>query len=153
MPRRPRSEAGIVRRLLNVMVNEELLKAIKITSVYANVRVIDVVEDAFKIYLLLYQGKARLVLEQGTELSLASMSVDKVTTRCGSGGQSSQVQKPPTPVGARVNNNNNQVGNQPRQPHVEQPPTGQPQLNLDLNDTPSFIRDNPWLAIIARKSS
>jgi hypothetical protein len=144
MPRRPRSEAGIVRRLLNVMVNEELLKAIKITSVYANVRVIDVVEDAFKIYLLLYQGKARLVLEQGTELSLASMSVDKVTTRCGSGGQLSQVQKPPTPVGSRVNNNN-QNDNQP------QPPVGQPQLNLD--NAPSFIRDNPWLSIIARKSS
>jgi hypothetical protein len=144
MPRRPRSEAGIVRRLLNVMVNEELLKAIKITSVYANVRVIDVVEDAFKIYLLLYQGKAKLVLEQGVELNLASMSVDKVTTRCGS--QSSQVQRPPTPVGTMVNNNN-----QPRQPHVEQPPVGQPQLNLD--NAPSFIRDNPWLAIIARKSS
>jgi hypothetical protein len=152
MPRRPRSEAGIVRRLLNVMVNEELLKAIKITSVYANVRVIDVVEDAFKIYLLLYQGKARLVLEQGTELSLASMSVDKVTTKCGSGSQPSQVQKPPTPVGAMVNNSN-QIGDQPRQPHVEQPPTGQPQLSIDLNDTPSFIRDNPWLSIIARKTS
>jgi len=149
MPRRPRSEAGIVRRLLNVMVNEELLKAIKITSVYANVRVIDVVEDAFKIYLLLYQGKARLVLEPGTELKLTSMSVDKVTTRCGSGGQSSQVQKPPTPVGTRANNNN-QNDNQP-QPHVEQPPTGQPQLSLD--NAPSFIRDNPWLSIIARKSS
>jgi hypothetical protein len=151
MPRRPRSEAGIVRKLLNVMVNEELLKAIKITSVYANVRVIDVVEDAFKIYLLLYQGKARLVLEPGTELKLTSMSVDKVTTRCGSGGQLSQVQKPPTPVGTRVNNSNQNDG-QPRQPHVEQPPTGQPQLSLDLNDTPSFIRDNPWLSIIARKS-
>jgi hypothetical protein len=145
MPRRPRSEAGIVRRLLNVMVNEELLKAIKITSVYANVRVIDVVEDAFKIYLLLYQGKAKLILEQGVELRLVSMSVDKVTTRC-SGGQLSQVQKPPTPVGAMVNNNN-----QPRQPHVEQPPAVQQQLNLD--NAPSFIRDNPWLAIIARKSS
>jgi len=147
MPRRPRSEAGIVRRLLNVMVNEELLKAIKITSVYANVRVIDVVEDAFKIYLLLYQGKARLVLEQGVELKLASMSVDKVTTRCGSGGQPSQVQKPPTPVGTMVNSNN-QNDNQPRQQSA-----GQPQLSLDLNDTPSFIRDNPWLAIIARRSS
>ena len=147
MPRRPRSESGIVRRLLNVMVNEELLKAIKITSVYANVRVIDVVEDAFKIYLLLYQGKARLVLEPGTELKLTSMSVDKVTTRCGSGGQSSQVQA--TPVGTRANNNN-QNDNQP-QPHVEQPPTGQPQLSLD--NAPSFIRDNPWLSIIARKSS
>jgi len=145
MPRRPKSEAGIVRRLLNVMVNEELLKAIKITSVYANVRVIDVVEDAFKIYLLLYQGKARLVLEQDTELRLVSMSIDRVTARCGSGSQSSQVQKPPTPVGARVNNNN-QIDDQPRQP-----PAGQPQLSLD--NAPSFIRDNPWLAIIARKSS
>jgi hypothetical protein len=140
MPRRPRSEAGIVRRLLNVMVNEELLKAIKITSVYANVRVIDVVEDAFKIYLLLYQGKARLILEQGTELRLVSMSVDRITTRCGSGGQQSQA---PTPVGAIVNNSN-QNEDQPRQQ-----PTGQ----LSLDNAPSFIRDNPWLAIIARKAS
>jgi len=126
MPRRPRSEAGIARRLLQVMVNEELLKAIRVTSVYANVRVIDIVEDAFKIYLLLYQGKARLVLEQGTELKLASMSIDKVTTKCG--------HIEPAIEGTQVV--------QPKPQEVTMPTSA---------DAPSFIKDNPWLAIIARK--
>jgi hypothetical protein len=127
MPRRPRSEAGIVRKLLQVMVNEELLKAIKVTSVYANVRVIDVVEDAFKIYLLLYQGKARLVLEQGTELRLASMSVDRVTAKCGSNIE-------PVIEGTQV------VQPKPQEVTI---PTNE--------DAPSFIKDNPWLTIIARR--
>jgi hypothetical protein len=129
MPRRPRSEAGITRRLLQVMVNEELLKAIRVTSVYANVRVIDVVEDAFKIYLLLYQGKARLVLEQGTELKLASMSIDKVTTKCGSNQHIEQAIE-----GTQL------VQSKPQEVTI---PTNA--------DAPSFIKDNPWLAIIARK--
>jgi hypothetical protein len=127
MPRRPRSEAGITRRLLQVMVNEELLKAIRVTSVYANVRVIDVVEDAFKIYLLLYQGKAKLVLESGTELRLASMSIDKVTTKCGSNIE-------PAIEGTQLV--------QPKPQEVTIPTNA---------DAPSFIKDNPWLTIIARK--
>ena len=102
-------------------------RATHIEALNRGVNVGVVVEDALKLYFAVAQDKVSIVLKPGASLDLATVKPSIATAQCGQA-------KEPTPVGAK--------GPEP------QP---QPAAVVDV-DAPSFVKDNPWLAIISRRN-
>jgi hypothetical protein len=119
----------VAKRLLRVRVSGELWRATHIEALNRGVNVGVIVEDALKLYFAVAQDKLGIVLKPGAPLDLATIKPSAATVQCGQA-------KEPTPVGAK-----------------EPGPTASPQPTIVVNaDAPSFVKDNPWLAIIARRN-
>ena len=115
------------KRLLRVRVDGELWRAVHIEALSRGVYVGAIIEDALRLYFAVAQGDVSLAPKPGVSLSLTTVKPSIATAQCGQA-------KEPTPVGAK--------GPEP------QP---QPAAIVDA-DAPSFVKDNPWLAIIARRN-
>jgi len=88
-----------------------------------------IIEDAIALYLALSQGNVSLVLKPGVSLSLTTIK-PSLATPC------EQASKPTV------------------EPEAKPVVTPQPAIVVDADgNMPSFVRDNPWLAIISRRGS
>jgi hypothetical protein len=113
--------------MLRVRVDGELWRATHIEALNKGVNVGVVVEDALRLYFAVAQDKVSIVLKPGASLDLATIKPSIATVQCGQA-------KEPTPVGSMR--------------PVSQP---QPATIVDA-EAPSFVKDNPWLAIISRRN-
>jgi len=88
-----------------------------------------IIEDAIALYLALSQGNVSLVPKPGATLSLTTIK-PSLATPC------EQASKPTV------------------EPEAKPVVTPQPAIVVDADgNMPSFVRDNPWLAIISRRGS
>jgi len=113
--------------MLRVRVDGELWRAVHIEALSRGVYVGAIIEDALKLYFAVAQGDVSLAPKPGVSLSLTTVKPSIATAQCGQATA-------PTPVGSK--------GPEP------QP---QPAAIVDA-DAPSFVKDNPWLAIISRRN-
>ena len=113
-------------------LSEEAWRALHIESLNEKTPISVIIEDALAIYLALKHGEASLTLKPNTKLNLRTIKPNIAECQ----PQPIQVQKPQS---AEVI----QVQSTSPMPIQETQAT---------EDAPSFIRDNPWLAIIARKN-
>jgi hypothetical protein len=120
--------------MLRVRVSGELWKATHIEALNRGVYVGAIVEDALKLYLAIAQGNVSLIPKPGVSLSLTTIKPSIATAQC---EQASKPTVEPIPVPNP-------------QPEAKLPP--QPAVIVDA-DAPSFVKDNPWLAIIARRNT
>jgi len=113
--------------MLRVRVSAELWRAAHIEALNKGVNVGVVVEDALKLYFAVAQDKVGIVFKPGASLDLATIKPSIATAQCGQA-------KEPTPVSAKE-------------------PESQPQPAAVVDaEAPSFVKDNPWLAIISRRN-
>ena len=117
----------VAKRLLRVRVDGELWRAVHIEALSRGVYVGAIIEDALKLYFAVAQDKVGIVLKPGASLDLATIKPSIATAQCGQA-------KEPTAVGS-----------------MRPEPQPQPAAIVDA-DAPSFVKDNPWLAIIARRN-
>ena len=115
---------------LKVFIRDELWRAVHVEALNKGVTVGSIIEDAIALYLALSQGNVSLVLKPGVSLSLTSIK-PSTATPC---EQASKPTVEPIPMMPVPN------------PQPEAKPVVEP-------DMPSFVRDNPWLAIISRRSA
>ena len=118
------------RRLVLKGLSEEAWRALHIEALNEKAPISVIIEDALAIYLALKHGEASLALKPNTKLNLRTIKPSIVECQ----PQLIQVQKPQSAEVIQV---------QAPSPMQEAQTTG---------DAPSFIRDNPWLAILARKN-
>jgi hypothetical protein len=123
----PVSLIPVGKRLLRVRISGELWRAVHIEALNKGVTVGSIIEDAIALYLALSQGNVSLVLKQGATLNLTTIK-PSTATPC------EQASKPTV------------------EPEAKPVVTPQPAIVVDA-DAPSFVRDNPWLAIISRRGS
>jgi hypothetical protein len=116
------------KRLLRVRVDGELWRAAHIEALSRGVYVGAIIEDALKLYFAVAQGDVSLAPKPGVSLSLTTVKPSIATAQCGQAKES-------TPVGAKGPE-----------------PVSQPQPAIVDADAPSFVKDNPWLAIISRRN-
>ena len=114
--------------MLRVRVSGELWRATHIEALNKGVNVGVVVEDALKLYFAVAQDKVGIVLKPGASLDLATIKPSIVTAQCGQATT-------PTAVGS-----------------MRPEPQPQPAAVVVDADAPSFVKDNPWLAIISRRN-
>ena len=112
---------------LKVFIRDELWRAVHVEALNKGVTVGSIIEDAIALYLALSQGNVSLVLKQGATLSLTTIK-PSLAAPC------EQASKPTV------------------EPEAKPVVTPQPAIVVDA-DAPSFVRDNPWLAIISRRGS
>jgi hypothetical protein len=115
------------KRLLRVRVDGELWRAAHIEALSRGVYVGAIIEDALKLYFAVAQGNVSLAPKPGASLSLTTIKPSIATAQCGQATT-------PTAVGAK-----------------EPEPQPQPAAIVDA-EAPSFVKDNPWLAIISRRN-
>jgi hypothetical protein len=125
----------VAKHRLKVFIRDELWRAVHVEALNKGVTVGSIIEDAIALYLALSQGNVSLVLKPGVSLSLTSIK-PSTATPC---EQASKPTVEPIPV---LN----------PQPEAKPVVTPQPAIVVDA-DAPSFVRDNPWLAIISRRSA
>jgi hypothetical protein len=118
------------KKLLRVRVSGELWRAVHIEALNKGVNVGVVVEDALRLYFAVAQDKVSIVLKPGASLDLATIKPIIATAQC-------EQAKEPTPV---------------RGMRPEPTPLAQPQPVVVDAEAPSFVKDNPWLAIISRRN-
>jgi len=112
---------------LRVRVDGELWRAVHIEALSRGVYVGAIVEDALALYFAVSQGNASLILKPGASLRLTTVK-PSIASPC-------EQAKEFTGVGARPE------------------PTASPQPVVVVDaDAPSFVKDNPWLAIISRRN-
>jgi len=114
---------NVGRRLVLKGLSEEAWRALHIEALNEGASVSRVIEDALAIYLALKHGEAGLVLKPNVKLNLRTIRPS--IAEC----QPIQVQKPQSAEVIQV---------QAQSPMQE--------------NAPSFVRDNPWLTILAKKN-
>ena len=117
------------RKLVLKGLSEEAWRALHIEALNEKTPISIIIEDALAIYLALKHGEASLVLKPNVKLNLRTIRPN--ITECQPNAlkpQSAEVIK---------------VQTQSPMPLQEAQAT---------EDAPSFVRDNPWLAILARKN-
>jgi hypothetical protein len=117
----------VAKKMLRVRVSGELWRATHIEALNKGVNVGVIVEDALKLYFALAQDKVSIVPKPGASLDLATVKPSTAAVQCGQATA-------PTAVGA-----------------MRPEPQPQPAAIVDT-DAPSFVKDNPWLAIISRRN-
>jgi DNA-directed RNA polymerase alpha subunit len=116
------------RRLVLKGLSEEAWRALHIEALNEKAPISVIIEDALAIYLALKHGEAGLTLKPNTKLNLRTIKPSIIDC------QPIQVQKPQSAEVIKV---------QAQSPMQE---------NQATENAPSFIRDNPWLTILARKN-
>jgi hypothetical protein len=119
------------RRLVLKGLSEESWRALHIEALNEKTPISVIIEDALAIYLALKHNEASLVLKPNTKLNLRTIRPG--ITEC-----------QPQPNALK-----------PQSTEVIQVQAQNPmplQETQATEDAPSFIRDNPWLAILARKN-
>lgn len=115
---------------LKVFIRDELWRAVHIEALTSGVTVGAIIEDAIALYLAVSHGDVSIVTKPGVVLTLTTVRPSAVEP-C----EPKQGTKPvtePTPVVTMPN----------------------PQPNPEVDATaPNYVRDNPWLAIISRRSA
>jgi DNA-directed RNA polymerase alpha subunit len=119
------------RRLVLKGLSEEAWRTLHIEALNERTSISVIIEDALVIYLALKHGEAGLALKPNVKLNLRTIRPSIVEYQ-----PQSTVQKP-----------------QPTEVTQAQTQSPMPLQEPQATDAPSFIRDNPWLTIIARKSS
>ena len=119
------------RRLVLKGLSEEAWRALHIEALNEKTPISIIIEDALAIYLTLKHGEASLVLKPNTKLNLRTIKPSIVECQ----PQPNALKPQPTEV--------IQVQAQSPMPLQETQAT---------EDAPSFVRDNPWLAILARRN-
>jgi len=114
------------RRLVLKGLSEESWRALHIEALNEKTPISIIIEDALAIYLALKHGEAGLVLKPNVKLNLRTIRPS--ITEC-----------QPQPNALK-----------PRE--VIQVQAQSPMPLQEAQDAPSFIKDNPWLAILARKN-
>lgn len=118
------------RRLVLKGLSEESWRALHIEALNEKTPISVIIEDALAIYLALKHGEASLVLKPNTKLNLRTIRPS--ITEC-----------QPQPNALK-----------PQSTEVIQVQTQNPMPLQEqaTEDAPSFIRDNPWLTILAKKN-
>jgi len=119
------------RRLVLKGLSEEAWRALHIESLNEKAPISVIIEDALAIYLALKHGEAGLTLKPNVRLNLRTIRPG--ITECQP--QPIQVQKPQSTEVIQV-----------------QSTSPMPMQESQVTDAPSFIKDNPWLSILARKN-
>jgi len=115
------------RKLVLKGLSEESWRALHIEALNEKAPISVIIEDALAIYLALKHGEAGLTLKPNVKLNLRTIKPS--ITEC-----------QPQPNALK-----------PRE--VIQVQTQSPmQETQATEDAPSFVRDNPWLAILAKKN-
>ena len=114
------------RRLVLKGLSEESWRALHIEALNEKTPISVIIEDALAIYLALKHGEAGLVLKPNVKLNLRTIRPS--ITEC-----------QPQPNALK-----------PRE--VIQVQAQSPMPLQEAQDAPSFVKDNPWLAILARKN-
>jgi hypothetical protein len=112
------------RRLVLKGLSEESWRALHIEALNEKAPISVIIEDALAIYLTLKHGEASLVLKPNVKLNLRTIKPSIIDCQ-------------PQP---------NALKPQPAEVIQVQSPMQEAQ------DAPSFVRDNPWLAILARRN-
>jgi len=111
-------------------LSEEAWRALHIEALNERASISVIVEDALAIYLALKHGEAGLVLKPNVKLNLRTI-------------RPSIIECQPQPNALKPQST------EVIQVQAQNPMPLQAQAS---EDAPSFIRDNPWLAILARKN-
>jgi hypothetical protein len=114
------------RRLVLKGLSEESWRALHIEALNEKTPISVIIEDALAIYLALKHNEASLVLKPNTKLNLRTIRPS--ITEC-----------QPQPNALK-----------PQSTEVIQVQAQSPMQ--EAQDAPSFVKDNPWLAILARKN-
>ena len=115
------------RKLVLKGLSEEAWRALHIEALNEKAPISVIIEDALAIYLALKHNEASLTLKPNTKLNLRTIKPS--ITEC----QPNALKPQSTEV----------IQVQAQSPMQE---------TQASEDAPSFIRDNPWLAILARKN-
>ena len=118
------------RKLVLKGLSEEAWRALHIESLNEKAPISVIIEDAVAIYLALKHGEASLTLKPNTKLNLRTIKPS--ITEC-----QPQLMKPQSTEVIQV--------------QAQSPMPMQEAQSIE--DAPSFVRDNPWLTILAKKSS
>jgi DNA-directed RNA polymerase alpha subunit len=110
------------RRLVLKGLSEEAWRALHIEALNEKTPISVIIEDALAIYLALKHGEASLTLKPNTKLNLRTIR--------------------PSIIDCQPN------ALKPQSAEVIQVQAQSPMQE----DAPSFVRDNPWLAILAKKN-
>jgi hypothetical protein len=116
------------RKLVLKGLSEESWRALHIEALNEKTPISVIIEDALAIYLTLKHGEAGLTLKPNTKLNLRTIKPNIAECQ-------------PQPNALK-----------PQPTEVIQVQTQNPMPLQEAQDAPSFIRDNPWLAILARKN-
>jgi len=117
------------RKLVLKGLSEESWRALHIEALNEKTPISIIIEDALAIYLALKHNEASLALKPNVKLNLRTI-------------KPSIVECQPQPNALK-----------PQPTEVIQVQTQNPMQETQASeDAPSFIRDNPWLAILARKN-
>jgi hypothetical protein len=119
------------RRLVLKGLSEEAWRALHIEALNEKTPISIIIEDALAIYLALKHNEASLVLKPNVKLNLRTIKPS--ITEC-----------QPQPNALK-----------PQSAEVIQVQAQNPmplQETQATEDAPSFVRDNPWLAILARRN-
>jgi hypothetical protein len=118
------------RRLVLKGLSEEAWRALHIEALNEKTPISIIIEDALAIYLTLKHGEASLVLKPNVKLNLRTIKPS--ITEC-----------QPQP---------NALKPQSTEVIQVQSTSPMPLQEQASEDAPSFVKDNPWLAILARKN-
>ena len=117
------------RKLVLKGLSEEAWRALHIEALNEKTPISVIIEDALAIYLALKHGEAGLTLKPNTKLNLRTIKPNIAECQ-------------PQPNALK-----------PREEQVIQVQAQSPMQETKASeDAPSFVKDNPWLAILARKN-